>query len=185
MDQVSFSWFGAVQALFYAIPIFAANMAPVLVKRLPFLGQPIDGGRLWRGKPILGSHKTWRGLIFGCLAAIIAIYLQALYVDLHGPALALIQYNLLPLAWLGFLMGFGALAGDAIKSFFKRRVGIAAGKSWPVFDQLDFIVGGLLASSLVVAPSWSVVLWLLVLTPFGHLLINVIAYRLHLKEVPY
>jgi CDP-2,3-bis-(O-geranylgeranyl)-sn-glycerol synthase len=47
------------------------------------------------------------------------------------------SYTVLP----GFLMGLGALVGDAAKSFLKRQVGIAPGASWLVFDQLDFFVG--------------------------------------------
>ena len=41
-------------------------------------------------------------------------------------------------------MGLGTGVGDAVKSFFKRRVGIAPGASWPVLDQLDFFAGAYL-----------------------------------------
>jgi len=41
----------------------------------------------------------------------------------------------------GFLMALGALVGDSVKSFFKRRVDIAPGESWLFFDQLDFFLG--------------------------------------------
>jgi hypothetical protein len=47
--------------------------------------------------------------------------------------------------WLatGLRFGFGAVAGDAAKSFFKRRLAIAPGSPWIPFDQLDFAVGAL------------------------------------------
>ena len=47
--------------------------------------------------------------------------------------------------WLvfGFLMGFGALMGDLVKSFFKRRVGIEPGCKFVPFDQIDFVFGSL------------------------------------------
>jgi CDP-2,3-bis-(O-geranylgeranyl)-sn-glycerol synthase len=31
--------------------------------------------------------------------------------------------------------------GDAVKSFFKRQIGVAPGASWIGFDQLDFFIG--------------------------------------------
>ena len=40
-------------------------------------------------------------------------------------------------------MGFGALAGDLVKSFFKRRIGINPGAKFIPFDQTDFVVGAL------------------------------------------
>lgn len=186
MNEVPFSLFGAAQALFYAVPIFAANMAPVLVKGLPLFAQPIDGGRLWRGQPILGSHKTWRGLLAGCLAAVAFIYIQAaLVAQTQATHLALIDYQQPSLWVLGLLMGFGALAGDALKSFFKRRIGKASGQPWVPFDQLDFIIGALLTSAFMVVPSLSVVIYLLVFTPIAHVAVNAAAYGLGLKEVPY
>ncbi len=48
-----------------------ANSAPVLYSMV-FGGRcatPIDGGRLLRdGRPVFGTHKTWRGLFGGALA---------------------------------------------------------------------------------------------------------------------
>jgi CDP-archaeol synthase len=49
--------------------------------------------------------------------------------------LALIGYSDHPVQ-PGLLISFGALAGDSIKSFFKRQIGIRSGASWLVFDQL-------------------------------------------------
>ena len=51
---------------------------------------------------------------------------------------------------MGPLFGLGALLGDAIESFFKRQREVPSGESWFPFDQFDYIIGGLLASSLVV-----------------------------------
>jgi CDP-2,3-bis-(O-geranylgeranyl)-sn-glycerol synthase len=82
-------------------------------------------------------------------------------------------------------MGFGALAGDSIKSFFKRRLGFAPGKAWVPFDQLDFIVGGLTLTSLYVFPGWAAVSVLLLLTPALHYLTNWTAYKIGLKDVPW
>lgn len=100
-------------------------------------------------------------------------------------------------ALFGAVMGFMALAGDAVKSYFKRRTGRDRGKPWVPFDQLDFVVFGLLgmalASSLLadgwvaaaLLDDWVVLVTLIVLTPLLHYLVNVLGYVLKLKEVPW
>ncbi len=97
----------------------------------------------------------------------------------------------------GFIVGFFALAGDAIESYVKRRTGRKRGAPWFPFDQLDFVVFGLigmvLASFLLPAGwvtaallhDWIILTTILVLTPGLHLLINRIGYWLKLKEVPW
>ena len=101
--------------------LVSANAMPVLMARL--LGDkyaaPLDGNRLWRdGGPLLGSHKTWRGLVAGTLAC-----------ALMGSLLS-----------REFLIGaaFGALAltGDLFSSFLKRRIGRQSGSWVPLIDQL-------------------------------------------------
>lgn len=81
-------------------------------------------------------------------------------------------------------MGFGALAGDAIESFFKRQSGIAAGNSWFPFDQTDYIVGGLAMSLFVSA--WDTKLFLVVIFEyFGlHLFTSYLAFKMKLKDKP-
>jgi CDP-2,3-bis-(O-geranylgeranyl)-sn-glycerol synthase len=47
--------------LYFFLPAYAANMAPVLVRgRFEALAVPMDGGRSLGGVRILGDHKTWR-----------------------------------------------------------------------------------------------------------------------------
>ena len=86
---------------------------------------------------------------------------------------------------LGALLGFGAMTGDAVKSFFKRQRGIPPGKSWFPFDQLDFVVGGLLFAALVAVPTLVGVIIILALTPIFHVVSNVVDHKIGLKEVPY
>src|SRR5690348_3203138 len=103
-------------------------MAPVLVRgHFRAIALPIDGGRTIGGKPILGSHKTWRGLVVGAIAGVFVFELQRFaYHFGWWRELASFDYSLHPVA-PGLLMGIGAIIGDAVKSFFKRRVGIAPG----------------------------------------------------------
>lgn len=67
---------------------------------------------------MFGSHKTWRGLFTGTLAAGFVGLLFA-----TGFA-------------IGALFGALALTGDLLSSFTKRRLGCTSGKSFLFLDQL-------------------------------------------------
>jgi len=74
-----------VETLYLYLPAYVANAAPVLLGG----GKPLDGGRLWiDGRPILGGHKTFRGvfsaLILGTLTGLAQAYTpQNLPIDLR------------------------------------------------------------------------------------------------------
>ena len=131
-----------LQVLWFFVPAYLANMSPVLVRGwFQRLATPIDGGRFFRGKRILGDHKTWRGLLVGIVVGTATYELQRLlHATGFATGLALLDYADHPVL-PGFLMGLGTGVGDAVKSFFKRRLDIAPGGSWIGFDQLDFMVG--------------------------------------------
>lgn len=174
-------------ALYYALPMYIANMAPVLVSRIPLFAVPLDFGHTWRSKPILGSHKTWRGLIAGVLAGVLTSCLQGYWLNQYAfwHQISLVDYNAIQPVYLGALLGFGAMAGDAVKSFFKRRFSIASGRPWVPFDQVDFVLGGLLLSALHGWPGLLPACIILVFTPVLHVTTNVVAYALGIKSVPW
>ena len=102
------------------------------------------------------------------------------------------QYIITPIAtdlhsgiMIGFLLGFGALLGDALGSFIKRRMGIGRGKPAPILDQLDFIIVALILVSLVVELNLLCVVLAIILTLFIHLIANTGAYLLGMKDVWY
>jgi CDP-2,3-bis-(O-geranylgeranyl)-sn-glycerol synthase len=172
-----------LQILYFFLPAYLANMSPVLAR--PWfcaLAIPIDGGRTLWGKPILGSHKTWRGLLAGVIAGVLAYEFQRW---LHGAGvardLAMIDYTLHPVL-PGLLMGLGAGVGDAVKSFFKRRIDIKPGASWPVFDQLDFVVGAYLFVLPVFAPPLWLTMAALPIILLGNIASEVAGYWLGFKE---
>ena len=168
-----------VAALLFFLPAGVANMSPVIANKFPWLNQwetPMDFGKTWRGKPVFGKNKRLRGIVFGTimggLTAVIVSKFNANTVVTLAPF------------WMGSLLGFGALLGDAIESFFKRRRGIDAGQSWFPFDQTDYIIGGLLiALPFVAIPLWAV--GTIIITYFGlHLVIAYMAYLCGLKSSP-
>jgi CDP-2,3-bis-(O-geranylgeranyl)-sn-glycerol synthase len=142
-----------LQALWFFVPAYLANMAPVLVgDRLRSLDRPMDFGCTLRGRRLLGEHKTWRGFVVGVVTGVVVFALQrAAHRAGWLGSLACIDYEhatLVP----GLLLGAGALTGDAVKSLFKRQLDIAPGASWIGFDQIDFLAGAWLFTLPVGAP---------------------------------
>ncbi|MBU4246047.1 MAG: CDP-2,3-bis-(O-geranylgeranyl)-sn-glycerol synthase [Nanoarchaeota archaeon] len=173
----------ALQSLWFILPAYFANSSPVVGGG----GTPIDfGKKMPDGEPILGPGKTWRGVFTGIAAAVIVAGLQ----DYIQNRFDLSQYGLITMSiQLGFLLGAGAIVGDSVKSFFKRRLKIARGAEWPLLDQLDFIVGALLFAMLsetaLAYLNWKIVLFLVVFTPLIHRATNLFAFKTHLKNVPW
>lgn len=181
-----------IQAFWIAIPIYVANASAVIVGG----GTPIDFGKTWRdGRRVLGDGKTWRGLFAGTFLGMTAgfgLAVAAAYLfDSEYRYLGLTTFEGFPLMIpILFSLCFGALLGDVIESYFKRRVGKNRGQDWIPFDQLDFIIGALLFSFLmseflsvvqVSSSNWFlyyVTLWhiliLLLVTPFIHITANVL-----------
>jgi len=159
-----------IDALKFIFPAYCANAVPVIAGG----GSPIDFGRKFLdGKPVFGKNKTLRGFFFGLAIGLIVGYAETL----------LFGYPL----FLGLLTSLGALFGDLIGAFMKRRLGLAPGNILPVVDQIDFIVGAVLVSLPVYGYMlyWELVLAVLVITPPIHLLTNFFAYRLGLKKNPW
>lgn len=176
-------------AIWFFLPAGLANAAPVFAAKLPgpkWLKTPLDLGKSWRGKRLLGDNKTWRGLVAGILIATLVIALQKYYFTHNLWVLEHSWFDYRPgIIWLlGPLFGLGALLGDAIESFFKRQRAVKPGQPWFPFDQIDYILGGLLASRFIVALPFSNYLWVLG-TYFGlHLITVYVGYLLGFRERP-
>jgi CDP-2,3-bis-(O-geranylgeranyl)-sn-glycerol synthase len=177
-------------ALWFFLPAGAANVAPIIAARLPYLSKlsaPLDHGLKYKGRPILGKNKTWRGLISGIVTASTVVYIQQLMWqtgDIKFLSSASMDYISYSPFLLGTLFGAGALLGDASKSFFKRQRNTPPGSSWFPFDQIDYVVGGCLALAFVArlsALEYLLILWIW----FGmHLFFSYLGYLLKLKSQP-
>lgn len=176
-------------ALWFFLPAGIANVTPIFVSKIPLLSKmnaPMDFGLKLRGKPILGPHKTIRGVFFGTLAGTLVFLLQIYAFNHYGWAEDIsgeLVYGQLSI-WLGVLLSFGALFGDMLKSFFKRQFNVESGKSWFPFDQLDYILGGLLFSSLVVVLEFMQYVLIIIIWFLVHLISSYIGYLLKLKKDP-
>lgn len=102
------------------ILLWGVNFAPPLLAYLfnEKGAAPLDGGRNFvDGRPLLGPHKTWRGLA-------------------GGVAMGAFLGWLLGFSWrTGALSGFLSMLGDLLSSFVKRRMDRPSGSVVPVLDQ--------------------------------------------------
>jgi len=183
-----------IQALWLILPAYIANASALLLGG----GTPIDFGRTWRdGRRILGDGKTWQGLFLGTLLGMTAGFgfsALAKYASSIDFPIHIDDFTGFPMMIpIIFSLCFGALIGDIIESFFKRRIGKNRGEDWIPFDQLDFILGVLLFSFIVssilhltglLSFNWFTrnftiyhICVLLILTPFLHLFANYVHRR--------
>ncbi|MEI6627760.1 MAG: CDP-2,3-bis-(O-geranylgeranyl)-sn-glycerol synthase [bacterium] len=175
-----------ITSFYFILPAYVANMAPVIFAKLNllnYLSKPIDGGYKIGQQDFFGKNKTWRGLVAGLIMGILVAFVQSLLVRVSFFAqISLVDYQHIFILF-GAASGAGALLGDLIKSFIKRRINIDSGKSWPVFDQLDFVIGSLLFTWSFYVPTWQVALTIIILTLILHPLANLSGYWLKLKKV--
>ena len=158
-----------LELVYVMLPAYVANMAAPLAKFWPGWNRPIS--RQW-----LGDHKTIVGFLFVVAAGVLTSSLQVhVWWFPHG---------LEPSSWVvvGCAQGIGAMSGDAVKSFFKRRAGIAPGRPWVPADQLDFILGAMLLGWPWLQMRPFEVALILAFTFIAHIVVNQIAFRLGIRD---
>lgn len=205
-------------SLLIIVPAYISNASMVITGG----GKPIDGGRILRdGRRIFGDHKTWNGLKGPLYIGIpISLFLFLLFTLLWAPikdviidAAAQGQYLLyedirifeyyfkggqIPLNFLVviarvFLAAYGAVLGDLLGSFLKRRFDIKSGAPFWIVDQLDFAlvalifvsIPGFILPSLFLIPDIHIIIFLLIITPAVSIIANTVAYMIGLKDVPW
>ena len=153
-----------LNALYFFIPAYVANTFACILGK----GRPVDLGRNFNdGRRIIGNGVTIRGSLSGIVCGVIA----GVLLQMDFPLI--------------LLLATGAMVGDAAGSFIKRRLGMEQGAPAPVLDQLNFVAGGLLLASFAMTIPLLWILVIIVLTPFGHLLVNKTGYLLKMKDVPW
>ncbi|MFH0835820.1 MAG: CDP-2,3-bis-(O-geranylgeranyl)-sn-glycerol synthase [Candidatus Micrarchaeota archaeon] len=168
----------------FALPAYFANSAPVVSGGKT----PLDGGmKLSDGNRLLGAGKTIRGFFVGVAAGTLsAILLAWLFPAWFAPFISSINEKI----FIGFLLAFGALTGDVLGSFFKRRRGMKRGQPSLLSDKILFLITALFFAVLFYPQLWLEIsvegmVFLLVLTYVLHLAFNALAHGLKLKSVPW
>ncbi|MCB9806966.1 CDP-archaeol synthase [Candidatus Peribacteria bacterium] len=168
-------------------PAFIANAVPVVAKNIPYIrrfSQPIH-------VYLFGKNKTVRGLLTGVLAG---MCLGALLYLFRGFIVRVLPtysdfYNIY-LSWtealfFGGWIGLGALTGDMIKSFFKRRMGIKPGAMFQPWDGIDYMLGAIIFMLPWYNGGPVEYIFLLIIGPILSLLMNTCAYQIGWKECWY
>ena len=179
--------------LWIMMPAYLANTIAVVTG-----GRfPIDQGKkLGDGNRILGDGKTWSGLLGGTIGGIVVGYLQLNFgnsiIDGIAGTNSETFWGDTPFL-IFFLLAFGALFGDLTASFFKRRQNLNRGDKYPLLDMYDFIVMSLLLT-FILGGGWlqtwifdgnASLFTLLIATPILHRGVNIIGFKIGLKNEPW
>lgn len=168
--------------LIFVSPAYVTNSSPLFLSSLVQNTHPLDFGKNFLdGKRIFGNGKTIEGTIFGIFMGIIYFIILKLINDFLS--IVILYYSFLD----GLPLVFGAILGDLVGSFIKRRLNIKQGEMLPVFDQLGFLVFSLLLYSAFfdIPISFDSLIYVLFITFFAHVLTNLGAYFFKIKNKPY
>ena len=147
-----------------------ANGVPVVATAVcgDWGARPLDGGRvLADGHRVLGDSKTWRGVLLSPLAT--------------GASAALLG---LPVG-VGVVVGVGAMLGDLLSSFVKRRLGVPSSGMMLGLDQIPETLLPLLAVADRFALTWPTIGWMVVGFAVLELGLSPVFYRLGIRNRPY
>lgn len=172
-----------IQTIWLMLPASLSNTAAAVGIYLFGQGKPIDLGKCWNNNRILGDGKTFQGLFygitFGILLGIIELFLSK-------------YLNLPQFSWVAVIaLPMGALLGDMIASFFKRRLNIKRGALLPFVDQLDFVFGAWILT-ITLDYNWfvqnfslPVIITTLLIIPIFHLIFNIVGYKIGVSKEPW
>lgn len=171
-----------ISCIYFFIPAYAANMTPPLVRNIPalsFLDVPVDFGRKLGNARIFGGHKTWRGVITSAIVGIVVVFLQKWFYQFKWAAeVSLVNYQAINIWLFAFLMVGGAIAGDLVAAFIKRRLHLEPGAPFMPWDQTNYVLGCFVLMEPYLKLNIDVWITLFFLTFFLHLLFNRLGYEL-------
>ncbi len=159
------------------------------------LAWPIDGGRLFRGKPIFGANKIYAGIVSAGVGNMLVLGIQTdvLHHVAWCRSLELFDYGRVNGWLLGLLVGVLASLSELPNSFAKRRIDVApgalaSGATRAIFyfmDQVDSVVGAWIGFSLALPATAQRVAASVVLLFFGHQLVSLVGYALGMRKTPH
>lgn len=150
--------------------LLVANGVPIIAASIwgDWGARPVDGGRaLADGHPLFGTSKTWRGV----LLAVPATGLMASLLELP--------------VQIGLTVGFGAILGDLLSSFIKRRLGLASSSMALGLDQIPEALLPLLIVADELQLSWTSIGWTVIGFVALELALSPVFYRLGIRKQPY
>ena len=160
----------AVLLLQLSFLLALANGAPIVAAKLlgARLAYPLDGGlTFFDERPLLGVSKTIRGVV----AATLATTVGALIIGMP--------------AQVGAIVGASAMAGDALSSFAKRRIGLPPHSRATGLDQVPESLLPLIAYRLMAPLSAFEIAAVVAIFFIGEIVLSRALYRAHLRDRPY
>lgn len=173
-----------LSCLYLFLPAYFVNMTPPLARKanlFNFLDRDVDFGRKFLGQPILGAHKSWRGVVLGILVGFLAALVQGcLYQFSAIQRISLLDYGQINIFLFGFLISTGAIFGDLLFAFIKRRLKMKPGARFLPWDQTNYVIG--VAIFLTAIFKIEIIVWitLFILTFILHIIFNRLGYHLKL-----
>ncbi len=157
------------EILRFAIPCWVINMslngifvASIYFPKLTAFDKPLDAGKFWNGRRILGNARTWYGLPVSVTAGFL-IHL-------------IISHNFKHALLIGILNGLTVYVGDILGSFIKRRLNFRDGQFLPLVDHGDYvIITGIVFGLLQIFP-WKVIGLALLITYLVHPIVTYLAF---------
>ena len=173
-------WTSFVLSWFILFPAYAANSMPVLARGR----RPLDFGKIWGGKRILGDGKTIEGTAVGTIAGF-AVGLAEYYLM---PSLQFYAGNITipeitPI--VAIMIAIGTMVGDIVGSFIKRRKNMPRGGQAPILDRLGFIIAAIIFAYPFVKITLGMIVIMLIITFIIHKASNSFAHKMKLKSVPW
>jgi CDP-2,3-bis-(O-geranylgeranyl)-sn-glycerol synthase len=165
------------------------NMIPSLSATfgiLKPLAKPIDGGKEFMGKPLLGDHKTWRGILTGSVIGFLIIFLQK-WIFINNPstqAFSLVNYYDISIWNFALPLIVGVILGDLSFAFIKRRLNLKPGAKFMPFDQINYVLGAALFLFLFSDVNIGLLQWttIMILTFVLHVGATQVGYKLGLSR---
>jgi hypothetical protein len=170
----------AILILLYSVPLILANIVHhwLVIPRKIFspLAYAVDGGTTFRGRRILGPHKTMRGfVVVPFLTALGTLIIANLFgVSTDTPPFL-----------LGLLIGLAYMAGELPNSFLKRQCVIREGTRGPgtlgaifmAIDQIDSIAAAGIMIYLLEKPPFTTIISLTMIGVAAHLALDTLLHR--------
>jgi len=175
-----------LSCFYFFLPAYFVNMTPPLIRKaglFNFLDKPVDFGRKFKGQPILGKNKSWRGVIFSSIIGILVAGLQLwLYRFSFIKEISFFDYSEINILAFGFLISAGAVFGDLLFAFIKRRLKMEPGQRFIPFDQTNYVIGAALFLTPFLKINTLIWITIFILTFFLHLIFNRTGYLLRLHK---
>lgn len=160
----------STDTLLIILLIVIANGGPIIA-RLVFKSRydmAVDAGRCFvDGRPLFGNSKTWRGL----LSSIVLTSAVAVIVGVGFT--------------IGVLVALGAMSGDLMASFIKRRLSMAPSSMALFLDQIPESLIPAMFLMHIYTLSWLDVTVIVVMFTCIELILSVLLYKIGIRKHPY